>query len=94
MKIFPGFYSTVVLCLVLLRPASAQQQAAAKWGPGCNKALLDGEFSLAKAPEIACTPEKKAFIDKIIADVKGSAGSSMVGGRIRTSTHRSSQPFS
>jgi hypothetical protein len=71
MKIFPAaVLSTVVVCLAPLMAASAQE-APAKWGPGCDKALLDGEFSLAKAPEIACAKEKKAFIDKIIGEVKG-----------------------
>lgn len=70
MRISPALLSTVVFCLAQLMPASAQE-ASAKWGPGCNKALLDGEFSLANAPVIACAKEKKAFIEKIIGEIKG-----------------------
>jgi hypothetical protein len=69
----------VVACLAPLIPAGAQE-APAKWGPGCDKALLDGEFSLSKAPEMACTKEKKAFIDKVIAEVKAGYYGTMVTG--------------
>jgi hypothetical protein len=72
-KIHRVILSTVVVCLTPLLFARAQQ-VPAKWGPGCNKALLEGEFSLAKAPEIACTTERKAYIDNVIAQEKSRTG--------------------
>lgn len=77
MKTLPAFLALVIVCLAPLTLAHAQQ-APDKWGPGCNKVLLDGEFSLAKAPEIACTAEKKAYIDMVIAKMKHRDGSIMV----------------
>jgi hypothetical protein len=69
MKVLPALLSAVVVCLAQLMPAGAQE-APKGWEPGCDKALLDGEFSLAKAPEMPCSEEKKAFIDKVIDEVK------------------------
>jgi len=50
-------------------PANAQE-APAKWGPGCDKALLEGDFSLLKAPPMPCSKEKKDYLDGVIDKVK------------------------
>lgn len=79
MRIFPVLLSAVVVCLAPLMPAGAQE-APAKWGPGCDKALLNDEFSLAKAPEIACAKERKVLIDMVIDEVKSGDGSRIMVG--------------
>ena len=67
------------VCFATSLPAMAQQ-APAKWGPGCNKALLDGEFSLTNAPAMPCAEPQKEFIDKVIDEVagRGDFGSAIV----------------
>ena len=80
---------SAAVCFATSLPAAAQQTqqaqqaqlsqpAPAKWGPGCNKALLDGEFSLTEAPAMPCAEKKKAFIEKVINEVRGGYGGTMV----------------
>jgi len=58
--------------------AQQTQPAPAKWGPGCNQALLNGEFSLTNAPAMPCDNEKQEFINKVIDEVRGGYGGTMV----------------
>ena len=57
---------------------SASAKDPVKWGAGCNAALLAGEFTLAKAPELPLGNEQKAFIERVINEVKGGYGGTMV----------------
>lgn len=77
MKTVSALLWSAVICFVTDLSSKAQQ-ASAKWGPGCNKTLLDDEFSLTNAPAMPCAKEKKQFIDELINEVRGEYGGTMV----------------
>jgi len=72
--VFASLLWCAAVCFATALPAMAQQ-APAKWGPGCDKTLLDGEFSLTNAPAMPCAENKKEYIDKVI---KGKSNSAIV----------------
>jgi hypothetical protein len=45
---------------------------------GCNEALLESEFSISRAPKIVPQPARKQFIEKVIAEMRGGYGGTMV----------------
>ncbi len=78
MKVLPPFLPVLAGLAISMVFSAGAAPDLAKWGPGCDKALLEGEFSLTKAPEIKCPEERKAFIDQVIGEVKEGYGGTMV----------------
>ena len=70
---------SALLFVVLVALAGRIAPAApAPWGKGCDTALLDGEFSLAKAPALPSGQEQQAYIERVIAEMKRGYGGTIV----------------
>jgi len=65
-----SLFLAAALCFATSLSAKTQQ-APAQWGPGCNKALLDGEFSLSNAPAMPCSEYQKEYINNVIDEISG-----------------------
>jgi hypothetical protein len=93
MKIVPALLLIVALAIApgSSPPAVAQtapspaEEANASGSSGINDALLNGEFSLDRAPEIPATGRQKAFIDRVVGELKRNYGGTMV---LEDSPHR------
>jgi len=63
-------------------PNASTQETPAKgspWGPGCNdNHLKNGAWSLDRAPDFPLSPTARAKVDKVIAEVRGGYGGTLV----------------
>src|SRR2546428_9267733 len=71
----------ILLFILLALPNETNaplRSAPANWGPGCNNALLEGEFALGKAPDLKVSNDRRSVIDRVVGEMKRNYGGSLV----------------
>src|SRR3989442_13201554 len=71
----------ILLFILLALPNETNaplRSAPANWGPGCNNALLEGEFALGKAPDLKVSNDGRSVIDRVVGEMKRNYGGTLV----------------
>src|SRR2546428_9234711 len=71
----------ILLFILLALPNETNaplRSAPANWGPGCNNALLEGEFALGKAPDLKVSNDRRSVIDRAVGEMKRNYGGQLI----------------